>query len=1152
MISVSRPNRFIAICALITPLVLTASSAPGKSHESRPAAKQHFSAPSSAPRPAIHAPATSLSAQLLNPGFEQVDGAGFPLFWEMVYEAYADADASLAHSGTYSVRSAYRFGWGQTILTPCSPFQTFALTGYTAAEFAVEQARTRFAFFNGAGQWFRDINDYSPIAPDQPYGWFWTSAFVPRGAQSVFLGIGGRWLQSWLRFDDLALYTEQFSTARKPAGEAWKLNDNSHETSSGIVMQNGGSMCQRVATGRDNQAYFVAGQYSADAPAQLTACDQWLPRGGDETTITSCVTIPLAAGEGYFLADVPRPAGFCPGQSLVTLTAAAQGTLRAWNVTRGFAKVEPTVLSTGGGTPDRGLKLTAAWPEHLTTASIRILRAGSTVVTSLDAAQHGTSCRAEWDGGEETSGQYSAEFILVSESGIPIVLRRPFQIIRQNMIPAPPPCKRPEFVRGAWIFSVFDDADAAIEQVFQLAKADGYNMAMAHCRADQLGAVRAAAEKFRLPFIAQAIENRDIFDEYARRDYFSKADYLAQLHDINDEAATSPIFLGLYITDEPGTADALDLFRRANLAVAQDGRLGAGFAVLPDSVTTAELALTSAPVVLIDHYPFRASNPRNNTGALLASVGIANDYARAAAAMGRDMWYVNQSFTSFTGEPFRALPNSMHRGQLGAAVMSGCRGIIPFSYSSIGSMEGQRGPQLEAGRSLDEYAAFNSIMDRLGPVIMNLSLPVIDSCAPRPFAVTTALDKTGSMYVFILNGDDLSTQTLRIGLSPPPIAPLQELVSQRMLPVEGDATVPVQLAPGAWAMIATGLAQPSGYSFSSAPAPQLSTINLPVTHQFVLHRALGAPQPPLGLDFDSNTSRIAVSAGEYPLEASCPQIYILGADGSVVQTPGPLLYPSERTNFKPDQLVARSALLLGVRFFDTNDPGGQPVAEYTGHTGGAFDSAVSGNIFWLTLGDFGIRRLKKTTHGMKNVETGLSESGSYHEVFGPFADGSVTAIVKDVGLHNIKPGALNEPFHKVLGLRRVHETASLNENGMLAVPRFQNGVSLVQLDTNGEPAFLTNIASDAVEAGGCAWITANILAVNDGVYNVRFYNVETSGAARLLGTWRPDINEPFYLRNIAARGNRMAIGLHDGRVIVADTSSLITSSAVNSDWQMLE
>lgn len=1092
---------------------------------------------------------TRVSAEpIQNPGFEQLDVEGLPQGWDVFRQAPVDVDATLARSGQVSVRSSFLFGWSQELLSETSPYQSFALTGYAEREFDFEQVRTRVGHYGTGFQYLTDTTDSSPL-PDRPgYQSFWTIHETPPGAERLILYLAGRNVQSWIRYDNLRLYTEQLQTSGSEVGEPWVLQLSS-ESSGVLTMHNGSRASQRVVTGRQNQQYFIAGAYTATADTSLTVEEIWLPRGEAETTASTSADTQLAAGNGTFTVDVPRAAGVASGQSLVSLATSTPGTVQISKPRRGFAKVEPQIFTVGGGSPDKPLQFTAALPDELLTASVTIF-SGALPVASLPVTLHGAAARATWDGATATSGTYSARFFLTGQDGDMIQVERRFTILRDNTLAsAVPPLTRAQFTRCAWLFFIHSDSTAYINEAVRLAREDGFNYAMVQCRPDQFGAVRAALENEGLPYFVQSVPGNSVFGEYLACDYFSRHDYTTRLRSIYSPFLGSPLFQGVYVVDEPAGEAAFDLTRRANLAISQDPQLGHPFQVLTDQTTTETMVDVQPSVVMVDHYPFRSRDEPSNPAALLAILPKLNATARTAASMGRQFWLVLQAFWAYESENFRPVPLSMHRAQLGAAVLTGAKGVVPFSYLQISYIDGIRSPQLEPTRKHPAYAEFNSVMERIGPAVMSLATPDLDTRAPAPFAVSVAQTlENSSRYLLALNADDISTRTLFVSFSSAPAAPLVDIVSETTLPSSGGS-FGITLGPGEWAMVQIGGTTIAGYSQTATSAPSLSTLGLPVTHEFTVRNWSNTPTPVVGLSFNPDASAIAASTVSSALPGGS-HVFELSGGGAVSEQPTAAIIWAERRMFLPDGTVASASPLIGFSIFSPANLT-TPVSEFSGHSGGAYNVLKGdSDTYWITMNDFGIRRISISGNVGSTLDAGVSESDGYRDIFGPFPDQSVAVLVRDTGLHAVYPGAAEEVFHDRAPLRRLEENASISSRGLVAAPRGESGVALFKLSAGQSPVLLNTFGSDITEAIATAWISDDVLAVADGINNVRFYWIASDALWHtLIGTFRPT-NLPIYVRALASKHGKLAIGLHDGRVFVVDAGATAVTTA--RDWQLFE
>lgn len=1090
---------------------------------------------------------------LRNTDFETTAPDGSPSEWNIFRQAFFDVDPNLARSGRISLRSSYLFGWAQDLLIPVSPYQSFAVAGYALREADWERAGVRGAYFDEAGVFIKEENPFSPIAaPPGEYGEFWTVQEVPERAHQLQLFLRGRAAQSWIRFDDLSTFSEQLRFPADPTEEAWQLTGGASVDGHTLSLPGGSSAAQRVVVGPENQSYFMWGRYAADADTELTVLEQWLPRDSTETTATTSTTHLLRAPTGTFLSDPGRMPGTATGQAQVILQAAEPGGVTLRSLRRGFAKVEPTVLTAGPTSPDGSLKLTAAWPEHLTTATVQIIPASGIPSDATTVTQMGTSVRAEWDPATASSGDYVARFMPRADDGEFVTVDRPFRVVREDTATTTiAPYNQPEFTRGIWLFITGNYSASDTFKSFELLREDGFNFAVVLATLNNLPAIRQAAELYDIPYVIFAPEAVNVFRDYEKRSWFSKADYIARLKSMFAPLEGSALFQGVYVVDEPTRREELETLRKTFLSLAQDGTLGVPFTVFLETITARDFEQVQPPVGLVDVYPYNFDVGRGSTDELLLRIPIENSHARSLASLGRNLWILPQGFISrLNGNGVYPVPPSMHSAQLGAAVLAGARGILPFFYAADGTMEGLRWPGLNPTPKLAPYQRFNAVVERIGPLLMQLEVPDLHPDTPPPFAVSTAAGPEGESYIFALNADEETTRTLLVDLQSTPTGPLADVVAERKLSVDGNGNVQVELPPGEWALFSVGSNAIEALSVVPAPAPiSLTTIDLPVTHQFTVTGLSDSGQPVRELEFDAAGDALAATV-PFVYAPSEPMIYNLQSSGTAVRENGAISFLSEKNGVTEDGLYAVASPLVGFELYAPGGFNSPPVAEFKGRTGGGYDVLRDGETTWASL-DIGIRQLQNTEAGLVSTAVGWANRGNYYGLFGPFDDGSVSVVISNYGVSNIKPGQLHEFLHRYEILNGVDRNADMNADNLLAVPRHQRGVALFQLGPTGEPQIAGNIAADAQDACAVAWIYDNLLAVVDGYKNVKFYHV-LNNEATLLETWRPPTPDYFYMLSLSVTEGKLAVGFQDGRVVVADTAQLQKPSAAMADWQLYE
>src|SRR5690606_3261023 len=181
--------------------------------------------------------------------------------------------------------------------------------------------------------------------------------------------------------------------------------------------------------------------------------------------------------------------------------------------------------------------------------------------------------------------------------------------------------------------------------------------------------------------------------------------------------------------------ESFNVLEKANLSVAQDGALGSPFTTYL-SFTDFEAIKRARPAIgMIDVYPYNLQVGGNPTDNLLIQIPLENQKVHDFAAIGQSMLLLPQALVDRTRSEYFPVSAHMHTAQLGAAVLSGARGIIPFFYNSDRSYaQGMRGPELSSTAMLDAYREFNNIVERLEPLLLQLDIPELLPDTPYPFA----------------------------------------------------------------------------------------------------------------------------------------------------------------------------------------------------------------------------------------------------------------------------------------------------------------------------------------------------------------------------------------------------------------------------------
>ena len=1084
-------------------------------------------------------PGSAQPSSLRNPGFEQVDNDGNPVDWYVFREGYIDSNPSLAHSGFRSLRTSYLYGWAQPMTLPVDAHQGFAIAGKASVEFEFQRARIRVPFHKPNGDFISDGVGDSPITTGSLYGDFWSHVVVAEGAKpQVDIFLASRRIEEWVRYDDLRFYTESFALSSSNYGEPFAEISGALVTGDGQILlpSQGDAVAQQVVAVPDNRRYFIAGAYAATGPASLIIRENSIPRNENMTTVTRFQNIALDQLEGRWSVQFDAWSPDLSPRAKLEFENKSETSIQLNDLSRGFTRLSTDQITVGPGSLDTSITLIGAWPGRLLQGSVEVEGPGG-YLKNLPVTPLGTTFRASWRDDEALVGNYNARFRLISASGEVVETTHTFTVDRSQALPEKTPLDDSSFTNMAWLYLRYDEDENRTIQTLIAARRDGFNIAMVHCRRDQLVTIRRACEKLRLPFIVQLDEVRSLFAASLAQMAWHEAAFRETLDELLRPVSRSPAYRGVYIVDEPTTPEAFDILGRISVALERKNAPGPAFSVLTDASTTENLTQTQTPVWMVDIYPYSSRNPRDNSDSLLAELPRLNELAHAAAAQSRPFWWTLQAFESDEFDFFRSVPPAIHSAQLGAAVLTGARGVVPFIYTSVSYAEGIRGPDLEPTAKTDAYRDFARRLARIEPFLKSMTTPRLDKRIPAPLAASVADHPRLGNILFLLNADEFSPQTIMVTLdSPLRYRTAVDLVTRRPISVSERTTLSVNLEPGQWIMTPLGRSRVSSYDLVEVPPPSLTTLPLPLITQFTALRPDNRPHALRGVEFDDTGKFLALSLFRDNTEKVPPPIYRVSGS-SVEPLNLPSIWAPTRNGFTGDHFFANSRF-LGARVFPLSSPG-TPAWSYTGHTGGSFDLVWGEGDAWLTMLFHGVRQLFETPSGWDTADVAVSETDMYGDLYGPFAGDSVTAIIRNNGLANLKPLALADEFQtKTKISRTAFQGSAISRTRVLALPRLQRGVALAQLNDAGEAENTAFIQDEMVEGMACAWVSERLLAVADSTRNVRFYRVSPDLTTTFIGTWRPPGEGHMFLTGLAANGQTLAVATYDGRVSLVNTSPL--------------
>lgn len=1097
-------------------------------------------------------PRAGRAAALTNPGFEDSENGTDPSAWIQFRRGIWERSPGLAHSGDYSVRSSALFGWFQNWDSPASPNMNVTMAGYASVEFGGEQASLVLQQFNSSGGFIAAKRGTSPLGlTPQAHAEFWTAHRLEPGTSTLQVFLGGRASNSWVRFDDLKVFREKFFEPGDLVGEDWAFANGASRDAGPITLPAGSSITQRVAVGKSREQYFIAGDATTAGDAELQFTESWLQRDENDANGSTLGALELTAGATPFMLQLAPIDGVSSGLASSSIEHTSGAEVALTNLSRGFIRVEPPVWERGPASPDTNMLLIAAWPVGLASASVEILDSGGATAATLTPTIEGDSASLSWDGAGVVPGNYRAVFHLEDGSGRVIAPETKFTILDAGTEPTRPTAfDGGAFPRVAWVWYIASEDNEDIRAGIRAAKEDGFNMGVLHLRPDQMNDAASIIAEEEFPVFVYTPEFAAIFNDFIARGFFSGIEYTDRLRPLLGDFVGSPWFVGVYAFDEPFGTAAYEQLRRCHLAIERAGDLGKSAAVLGIYTTTDEVEQMDSPVVAIDFYPFDVLNSLNDSDQILAYIPDMLDYATTARAMERKLWILPQGFESFEANPYRGVPNSLHSAQLHSMLLAGAKGCFVFSHSPITTIEGLRGPQNEPTRKLPAFVEFNALTARLADLLDSLDVPVLDARATAPFALSTASTPSDEEFAFVLNADTWATRTITLTLDPAPQGTIHDSVSETDLEVK-DGTVSVELAAGGLAILALDGASITALSPHAAPpAPQLTTIPLPVTHSFVVQAQGPTTVQVTGLEMSPDGASIAASHSSWFLPTT-PLVYRLGANGQVTQEAGYLRWPSETWGFLPSGEVFAASFYFGAEVFSAAAVGNPPIATYLGRSGGvlALDAGADTDL-WAAAFQYGIRRLQRAGDQITIAATGLADTQVYDDVIGGFDGGGAAILLRDTSVNRVLPNLESEDNHTTTSVSRAGNRFTMNSRRQVAIPAHQRGAYLMQLAADGAPSEPTLFAEDAYDITAAAWVTNDILALADGVYHVRFYRVSPEGTAKLLGAWSPsdDPTEKFYIWSLAGAAGNLAVGFADGRVLVVDAGIVSAIGHTETGW----
>lgn len=1070
-----------------------------------------------------------------NGGFETLAGSQ-PAQWTTVNSPAtrlesANRHARVGNAHYYSQSIAVPFANRHVTASARYRCETSAFPSFTV--FAPTSAETLFdakTWSIGSGDgWVRLSATFAITEPTANF------AVIPRTGATV----------SWADLDDVVAFDEGIADGRFEGaadGEpfpAWELAGGA-ATVADATMDATGTTALRLADGAAasivsgakaaGQLYFAAASARGDGgmgTLRVRARDaNPLAAAADHFSMdlaigTAPQRILVATGETPDGCDAERIAFEHAGGSAVLVDDASRGFVHAW----------PPAYFSGDASLNPELRLVAAWPGKLASASVAIRDGNGDLVSMVPLQVAEGSATGAWNGDGSAAGNFEAEFLLTAESGATVTLTRAFEHRTGSGAAAEAPVfASTRFERGAWIWLFNNGTEQAeLQPIFAQAQADGFTFAIVFAGSSQWAGVRAACEALSMPFVASSIESHAMVrGEPPGISGFSFDEFESAVVQELAPALGSPMMLGTYAVDEPilkwEQRNAGDAMR----SVAAIPSLGVPFTTItPFNAEPATWDIVKPPVHMTDFYPF-ANGETDFAERLHALSGHLQEQVALAAERGREYWLVAGAYGSVDGAT-QGNPSAVE-ATFGLCVAHGVRGMVPFFYRQINALEGIRTDALEP---LPETAAWIDGNARIASIeddFAGFSQHADAAPGLQSFVVTTLRDAADAPLLCAVNVDCRRNARLSIAFSGSS-ATLTELTTGESLST-ASGTIDVPFGPGDWYVWRVEGAGATGFSETIVPA--LPAV-LPL--EVLGDTTLGAGTVH-DLRFNSSGGIVLASCGG--------TVYRLLSTASTLNAIPVFGVTSSTWLSASDALLCSPAIgAYGVRF-----PSTSLFDSWLRVPGCAVGSvSAGGGAAWIGNDFLGIRRLQPTgTLAFASSNAGPIPAVAARGLQGPLPNGAV--LVPDIFGNVVgvaADGGSGVLTATIPGPPIVSNGSLSPDGGLMAMGRQRRGFSLVAFDPGGavlgtrEHAAPNGESVAVVEA-----MSSTLLAVGESDGDIDFFGVEPDLSLVHRGRWRPAARPAQRLTAMDSANGVLACGFADGRFVVVNASQL-PAEFVDSD-----